>query len=200
MEYVVDNVYNLNTAQYGKFDFVLFLGVLYHLRHPVLALDHIWDVCNFGAELYIETHLIDDALVDTDGRFHRLTDFHEDLTAFPLFQFFPDKTLANDFTSKWAPNQSGLRAVLGATGFDVEREWKVASRGGVTARARQLDPEGQRAVDAATEWDLDKSTIIRSSEYAPAGSQKHGVLTELQSSQVPKNLAMRRFSFRSRRS
>ena len=41
---VVDNVYRLSRERHGEFDIVLFLGVLYHLRDPLLALDRLWDV------------------------------------------------------------------------------------------------------------------------------------------------------------
>jgi hypothetical protein len=60
--------------------------------------------------------------------------------------------------------------MLGAAGFDVTREWLLAFRGGATAVARELDPEGQRAADAAAEWDLTNNQIIRGSEYSPPGS------------------------------
>lgn len=167
VRYVVDNVYNLTVEEYGRFDLVLFLGVLYHLRHPLLALDRIWDVCNLGARLFVESHMIDEGLVDEAGDFHRLDDFHEDLSLFPLVQFLPGKTLADDFTSKWAPNQRALGDMLGACGFDVTREWLHAFRGGVTAVARGLDPEGQRAADSAAEWDLNHNRIVRGSRYSP---------------------------------
>ena len=39
VDYRMDNVYNLSPEAYGFFDVVLFMGVLYHLRHPLLALD-----------------------------------------------------------------------------------------------------------------------------------------------------------------
>jgi len=169
VDYVVDNVYNVNVGRFGKFDLVLFLGVLYHLRHPLLALDHIWDVCNPGARLYVESHMIDEGLVDGAGNFHRLDHFHPDLGLFPLVQFFPDRMLGNDFTSKWAPNQRALAGMLGASGFDVTREWLHAFRGGATAVARALDPDGQRAADAASEWDLSQNRILRASDFSPAG-------------------------------
>src|SRR6201996_4023048 len=38
------NVYDLTPEEFGTFDLVLFLGVLYHLRDPMLALDRIADV------------------------------------------------------------------------------------------------------------------------------------------------------------
>jgi tRNA (mo5U34)-methyltransferase len=165
--YVTDNVYNLSVERYGKFDLVLFFGVLYHLRHPLLALDHIWDVCNRGAQLYVESHMIDEGLVDHDGSFHRLDSLNADLLGLPLVQFYPGAMLGNDFTSTWAPNQVALRGMLESAGFDVVHQWLVAFRGGAIAVARDLDPEGQRAADAASAWDLTHNEILAPSEYSP---------------------------------
>jgi len=38
------SVYDLNPAQLGYFDIVLFMGVLYHLKHPLLALERVASV------------------------------------------------------------------------------------------------------------------------------------------------------------
>ena len=54
------NVYDLTPEEFGTFDLVLFLGVLYHLRDPMLALDRIADVS--VGKLILETQAIDDAL------------------------------------------------------------------------------------------------------------------------------------------
>jgi tRNA (mo5U34)-methyltransferase len=40
-EYRQMNVYDLDPAKIGRFDVVLFLGVLYHLKHPLLALERV---------------------------------------------------------------------------------------------------------------------------------------------------------------
>ena len=169
-EYVTDNVYNVSVERYGKFDLVLFFGVLYHLRHPLLALDHIWDICNHGAQLYVESHMIDEGLVLHDGSFNRLDSYHADLLALPLVQFYPGRMLGNDFTSTWAPNQVALRGLLESAGFDVQHEWLGAFRGGAIAVARELDPEGQRAADAAAAWDLAHNQILKTSAYSPPAS------------------------------
>ncbi|MEO1086309.1 MAG: class I SAM-dependent methyltransferase [Acidobacteriota bacterium] len=39
------NVYDLDPRAFGTFDLVLFFGVLYHLRNPMLALERIREVC-----------------------------------------------------------------------------------------------------------------------------------------------------------
>ena len=43
-EYRQMNVYDLDPAKLGRFDVVLFLGVLYHLKHPLLALERVCSV------------------------------------------------------------------------------------------------------------------------------------------------------------
>jgi tRNA (mo5U34)-methyltransferase len=49
------SVYQLDPTRHGEFDFVIFYGVLYHLRHPLFALDQVRRVCR-GAAL-VETHV-----------------------------------------------------------------------------------------------------------------------------------------------
>src|SRR5271165_845782 len=39
------NIYDLNPSSFGTFDLVMFFGVLYHLRHPILALEKIYSIC-----------------------------------------------------------------------------------------------------------------------------------------------------------
>src|SRR5215468_2825646 len=41
VQYVEGSVYELSERAVGRFDVVLFLGVFYHLRYPLLALDRI---------------------------------------------------------------------------------------------------------------------------------------------------------------
>ncbi len=48
-------VYELSPERHGLFDLIFFYGVLYHLRHPLLALDRLRKVCS-GA-LIVETHV-----------------------------------------------------------------------------------------------------------------------------------------------
>jgi tRNA (mo5U34)-methyltransferase len=42
--YRIDDVCRLSPAQIGHFDIVLFLGVLYHLKHPMLALEKVCEL------------------------------------------------------------------------------------------------------------------------------------------------------------
>ncbi len=50
------NVYDISRKTFGTFDLVLFFGVLYHLRHPLLALEKIFDVCTGTLLMQTATH------------------------------------------------------------------------------------------------------------------------------------------------
>jgi len=49
------NILELRPDDFGKFDLVIFAGVLYHLRYPFHALRLLRDVMNDGAALLLET-------------------------------------------------------------------------------------------------------------------------------------------------
>jgi len=80
VEYVRKTVYELPSFLGEKFDIVLFLGVLYHLRHPLLALDAVRSLTRDRA--LIETAVCDGALGTVANasiaRFHRLDELNGD--------------------------------------------------------------------------------------------------------------------------
>jgi tRNA (mo5U34)-methyltransferase len=155
VEYVVDNVYNLSRERYGTFDLVLFLGVLYHLRNPMLALDRVRDVVKPGALVWVETQIVPDPT---------LASLPE-----PLWQLFPRDTLRGDATNKWAPNAAGLRCVLEECEFKVLRLECVSDRAWVKAEA---------VVDARLQYfrDLDEGTgICGRAVVNPASPRDDGV-------------------------
>lgn len=91
------DVYDLGPEKVGKFDLVLFSGVLYHLKHPLLALEHVASVCS--DQLILCTH------VDLIG------------LARPAIAFYPGKELNNDDSNWCGPNIPALEAMLRTVGF-----------------------------------------------------------------------------------
>jgi tRNA (mo5U34)-methyltransferase len=91
------DVMDLSPERVGTFDVVLFLGVLYHLRHPLLALERVASVTR--------EWLIVETVVDC-------LDYPR-----PAMAFYQDKELNNDPTNWWAPNQSCAEAMLRSVGF-----------------------------------------------------------------------------------
>lgn len=135
VQYVVGNVYDLAPERLGTFDLVLFLGVLYHLRSPLRALDRIRPMCRPAARLFVETVVIDNRVILADGRTASLAELGGALATVPLVQFYPRDTLAGDHSNKWAPNRVGLERMLEEAEFEVLRTMVYHGRGYAAARA-----------------------------------------------------------------
>lgn len=130
VEYRTLNVYDLAPETVGTFDLVFFLGVLYHLRDPMLALDRLWEVAKPGATIWVESHVIDRGFVDPkSGEFRNLESVAPELVEVPIAQFYPKDLLSGDRSNWWGPNLAGLAAMVDAAGFEVKRSRLVGGRG-----------------------------------------------------------------------
>ncbi|MFL6248413.1 MAG: methyltransferase domain-containing protein [Thermoanaerobaculia bacterium] len=139
VEYRMDNVYNLRPETYGFFDVILFMGVLYHLRKPLAALDAIRSVSKSGGLLFVGTMMIDDYLQLPDSSVTTLDALNPLLRTIPLWQAYPGDSLNGDFTNCFAPNQRALEVALTEAQFRVD-EVRAVSMGGY-ARATAIDDE-----------------------------------------------------------
>jgi tRNA (mo5U34)-methyltransferase len=132
------SVYDLNPRAFGTFDLVMFFGVLYHLRHPLLALEKVCDVCS-GTVLLQTNGFEDPALGDSScARF-----YPRGIQSGP-----PDKPVF-DVTVFWMPNSSCVRDMMNHVGFvDVE---KISTRAGfvfcgqVPTRSDGIPPDKTKA-------------------------------------------------------
>lgn len=101
-----------------KFDVVLFLGVLYHLRHPLLALDLIHE--HVAKDLFafqsMQRGSEEVARVKKDYHFSERT--HFDDPAYPKMHFIEHR-YAGDPTNWWTPNRACSEAMLRSAGFDI---------------------------------------------------------------------------------
>ncbi len=101
-----------------KFDIVLFMGVLYHLRHPLLALDLIHDHVVRGS-LVFQSMLrgsLNVAPVDDDYPFAERSVFER--STYPKLHFV-EKRYAGDPTNWWIPNRACTEAMLRSAGFRI---------------------------------------------------------------------------------
>lgn len=101
-----------------KFDLVLFMGVLYHLRHPLLALDLLYQ------------HVVKDTLVfqsmlrgnpaaiplRQNYPFTERNVFEQD--GYPVMHFV-EHLYADDPTNWWIPNRACAEAMLRSSGFEI---------------------------------------------------------------------------------
>jgi tRNA (mo5U34)-methyltransferase len=102
-----------------RFDLVLFMGVFYHLRYPLLALDllrryAVADWFLFQSMLRGSRTIPD---LGEDYPFSERTIF--DKPGYPKMHFV-EKNYSNDPTNWWIPNRACAEAVLRSAGFTVE--------------------------------------------------------------------------------
>ncbi len=122
--FLKSSVYELpERLNYEKFDLVFFWGVLYHLRHPLLGIDALNQICS--DLLTIET-VISSA---------------SDCSA----EFFRKDELSNDGSNWWAPSEQCLLDFCESAGFEAMTmsRWDagVSERILVNARIRAVPPE-----------------------------------------------------------
>jgi tRNA (mo5U34)-methyltransferase len=124
IEYRNLSVYDVG-ALGERFDLVIFMGVLYHLRHPLLALDLIREHVAGDLMLFqtMQQGVADVLQVPEDYPFFQpgtcLPPTFFDNPAYPKMHFI-EKAFAHDWTNWWAPNAACSQAMLRAAGFSIE--------------------------------------------------------------------------------
>jgi len=102
-----------------KFDLVIFMGVLYHLRHPLLALDLIHEHAARDLMLFqtMQRGSRETVHVDEDYEFNQSAPFDE--PGYPKMHFI-EKRYSHDETNWWVPNRACTEAMLRSAGFSIE--------------------------------------------------------------------------------
>ncbi|TMK98958.1 MAG: DUF1698 domain-containing protein [Actinobacteria bacterium] len=99
------SVYELSSVLEEQFDVVIFWGVLYHLRHPLLAIDNV-------RELTRELLLLETAVADAE--------LPDDSRALPLARFYRQDELAQDPSNWFAPTVAAVLDWCSSSGFAAE--------------------------------------------------------------------------------
>ena len=101
-----------------RFDIVLFMGVMYHLRHPLLALDLLWE--HVVGDILVFQSLMrgskDVAALADDYPFSERDIFDD--PAYPAM-YFVEKQYSHDPTNWWIPNRACAEAMLRSAGFEI---------------------------------------------------------------------------------
>ena len=103
VSYRILDFYELPQADLGKFDFIFFLGVLYHLKHPLLALEI---VCG----LTMDTAIVESFVTDAET-------WQEHRNEVPTMEFYETDELGNQLDSWTGPTVGCLMAMCRAAGF-----------------------------------------------------------------------------------
>jgi tRNA (mo5U34)-methyltransferase len=99
VEHIVADICRLKPSDIGTFDIVLFLGVLYHLKHPMLAIEN---VCELSTDLACVESFVTDDVPDAPV---------------PSMEFYEHDELAGQFDNWVGPNISCVMAMCRTAGF-----------------------------------------------------------------------------------
>ena len=130
VEYIVEDVCHLSPRDLGYFDIVLFFGVLYHLKHPLLALERLCELCT--DTLCMDTLVIDEPPTPE---------------ARPILEFYEGTELGGQYDNWCAPNTSCLLAFTRTAGFVNPQLITVAEARGVVVAYRKW-PQMARSGEA----------------------------------------------------
>jgi tRNA (mo5U34)-methyltransferase len=119
IEYAVIDMEELTPERFGFFDYVLFFGVLYHLRHPLLALENVCSVARDTA--FIESFVVDET--PSPERCY--------------IEFYETDELGGQIDNWCGPTTQALLAMTRSAGFPrAELRYVDQRRGGVLAHRR----------------------------------------------------------------
>ncbi len=125
-------VLDLSPETVGSFDLVLFLSVLYHMKHPLLALERVASVCRHQLILWTQLDLMQ--------------------IAQPAVAFYPGSELNDDPTNWCAPNPPAVEGMLRTVGFthvEMLSSWadetgaSPSGRGNAVFHARRDEPTAE---------------------------------------------------------
>lgn len=103
IEYHQLNIYDLTAEKFGKFEIILFMGVLYHLPDKLRALSKIREMS--VGYVFVETHA--DTSLDPE---------------ISAARYYSGSSLSGDITNFWSPNRRCVLDMLEDAGFRPERD------------------------------------------------------------------------------
>jgi tRNA (mo5U34)-methyltransferase len=111
------SVYDVATLR-ERFDIVLFMGVLYHLRHPLLALDLLHEHVTRDL-LVFQSMLRGSKSVEAVAPDYPITEIRLfDRPGFPRLHFI-ERQYSGDHTNWWIPNRAAAEAMLRSAGYAI---------------------------------------------------------------------------------
>lgn len=101
-----------------RFDLVIFMGVFYHLRHPLLALDLLWEHAA-GDRLLFQSMQRGEEAVSEAAADYSFDDHAPFADAGAPRLHFVEHSYAGDPTNWFIPNRAAVQALLRSSGFTI---------------------------------------------------------------------------------
>ena len=102
-----------------RFDLVIFMGVLYHLRHPLLALDLIHEHVARDVLLFQSMQRGSREIAPVAEDYDFLEEEFFNASGYPKLHFV-ERRYSHDETNWWIPNRACTEAMLRSSGFSIE--------------------------------------------------------------------------------
>ncbi len=120
VDYRMVDVDEISPELLGTFDIVLFLGVLYHLRHPLLALEKL---CAVTREVAFVESFVTDSLMSPSGQ--------------TSMEFYEIDELGGQIDNWFGPTTACLVALCRSAGFaTVQLQYSQGGRAGLICRRK----------------------------------------------------------------
>jgi len=147
VEHHTADICRVRPQDFGRFDIVLFFGVLYHVKHPLLALEN---VCDLSTDLaFVESYVSDDGLNPATP---------------PLMEFYEIDELRGQFDNWVGPNLACLMAFCRTAGFArVDFESAIDLRAHVSCYRKWA---GQPGVDPAPYITCVENSVSRDHRFS----------------------------------
>lgn len=139
VDYRVLDLFELPNAGFKPFDYVFCLGLLYHVKHPLLSLEI---VCSLTRQIAIVDSFVTDA---SEWR------QHENDT--PTLEFYETDDLGGQLDNWFGPSVSALLGMCRAAGFARVELLNTDGNTAIAACYRQWDPEPEAPAEPPPEID-----------------------------------------------
>lgn len=123
VDYRVQDVYDLTPGRNGYFDLILFMGVLYHLKHPLLALERVCECCR---EMAIVESFVTNEAPGAD---------------IPTLEFYETGELLGQIDNWCGPSAQCLLAFCRTAGFARAEIVRIRQQRAIVACYRHWLPE-----------------------------------------------------------
>jgi 2-polyprenyl-3-methyl-5-hydroxy-6-metoxy-1,4-benzoquinol methylase len=148
VKYIQNDVTYLSAEKHGKFDIVLFLGVYYHILHPLLAFQNIFNVLEDDGIVFYSGHILEYSYkID-----RRMAKHKDELMAIvdriPI-SLFARECHAEVWSNWHIPNMLCLQDWLSTAGFKVFKEQIDSERSTMAGAARKIND-----FTLAPKWDV----------------------------------------------
>ena len=141
VEFQKRSVYEVDQIE-GQFDYVLFLGVFYHLRYPLYALDKI--IKKVSGRLFFQSMIRGSEAERHWSEDYDFWDMHPFQDPdFPCMYFIENK-YAGDQTNWWIPNRGAVEAMLRSSGLEIVAHPEAET---YVCEPRRVQREGRYLID-----------------------------------------------------